>query len=81
MGDNKLLKNTDVSKADGVVKQSVLSAFSVKNPRKYLDTVTPFSSRTLSPIFSTPPTLGGAIASLPQDPLYVTVGYVENGYV
>ena len=80
MGDNKLPKNTDISKADGVVKQSVLSTFSVKNPRKYLDTVTPFSSRTLSPVFSPPPTLGGAIP-LPQDPLYVAMGYVENGYV
>lgn len=80
MGDNKLPKKTDVSKADGVVKQSVLSAFSVKNPRKYLDTVTPFSSRTLSPIFSTPPTLGGAI-SLPTIQPYVAEGYVAEGYV
>lgn len=80
MGDNKLPKNTDISKADGVVKQSVLSAFSVKNPRKYLDTVTPFSSRTLSPVFSTPPTLGGAI-SPPTIQLYVAVGYVAEGYV
>lgn len=80
MGDNKLPKDKDISKADGVVKQSVLSTFSVKNPRKYLDTVTPFSSATLSPVFSTPPNLGGAIP-IPQDLLYVAEGYVENGYV
>lgn len=81
MGNNdKLPKKTDISKADGLLKQSALSAFSVKNPRKYLDTVTPFSSRTLLPALTSPPILGGAIP-LPQDPLYVAVGYVENGYV
>ena len=80
MGDNKLPKKTDISKADGVIKQSVLSAFSVKNPKKYLNTLTPFFSITFSPIFSSSPTLGGA-TPLPQDPLYVAEGYVAEGYV
>ena len=80
MGDNKLPKDTDISKADGVIKQSVLSAFSVKNPRKYLNTVTPFFAGTPSPIFSPPFTLGGA-TPLPQDLLYVAEGYVAEGYV
>lgn len=80
MGGNKLPKKTDISKADGVIKQSALSAFSVKNPRKYLNTITPFFSITSPPIFAPAPTLGGA-TPLPQDPLYVAVGYVENGYV
>ena len=80
MGDNKLPKKTDISKADGVIKQSVLSAFSVKNPKKYLNTLTPFFSITFSPIFSSSPTLGGA-TPLPQDLLYVAEGYIVDGYV
>lgn len=79
MEDNKLPKNID-SKANGVIKQSVLSAFSVKNPKKYLNTVTPFFSITFSPIFSSSPTLGGA-TPLPQDLLYVAEGYIVDGYV
>ena len=79
MGDNKLPKDTD-SKANGVIKQSVLSAFSVKNPKKYLNTVTPFFSITFSPIFSPSPTLGGS-TPLPSDLLYVAEGYVAEGYV
>ena len=80
MGDNKLPKKTDISKADGVIKQSALSAFSVKNPRKYLNTVTPFFSITSPPIFAPSPTLGGA-TPLPPDLLYVAEGYVAEGYV
>jgi hypothetical protein len=80
MGDNKLPKKTDISKADGVIKQSALSAFSVKNPRKYLNTVTPFFSITSPPIFAPSPTLGGA-TPLPPDLLYVAEGYVVEGYV
>ena len=79
MEDNKLPKNID-SKANGVIKQSVLSAFSVKNPKKYLNTVTPFFSITFSPIFAPSPTLGGA-TPLPPDLLYVAEGYVAEGYV
>lgn len=79
MEDNKLPKNID-SKANGVIKQSVLSAFSVKNPKKYLNTVTPFFSITFSPIFSPSPTLGGS-TPLPSDLLYVAEGYIVDGYV
>ena len=78
MEDNKLPKNID-SKANGVIKQSVLSAFSVKNPRKYLNTVTPFFSRLSSPIFS--PVANSGVRPPVQDLLYVAEGYIVDGYV
>ena len=79
MGDNKLPKDTDISKADGVIKQSVLSTFSVKNPRKYLNTVTPFFSRLPAPIFS--PVANSGVRPPVQDLLYMAPGYVAEGYV
>ena len=78
MEDNKLPKNID-SKANGVIKQSVLSAFSVKNPRKYLNTVTPFFSRLPSPIFS--PVANSGVRPPVQDLLYMAPEYVAEGYV
>lgn len=75
---------TIINEEEGIVKQSTDSLFSPKPYVKYLDTFSTrgysLPARTAASMFSTPINEGGA-TPLPQDPLYVAAGYVENGYV
>jgi hypothetical protein len=68
-----------INDEDGLIKQATFSAFSPKSPVKYLNTMLPFPTRIPSSIFS-PVANSGANPPV-QDLLYMTPGYVAEGYV